>query len=173
MKNIKVIAAVFFLLVACKTKEYLPKPFEMKYYTKGMWLEFKLPDKTTSSGELLALNEKQAFILPLNSDVKTIEKSNIQSAVLHLSLTADHPEELRGATFIPFLTLTHGVFLILTLPINLLIAGPIVDSQRSGTYIIEYPKAVTWEELAKFSRFPQGIPKGLDIYTLKEKTAQN
>ncbi len=167
MKNIKIIAAVLFLLIGCKTKEYLPKPYEMNYYTKGMWLECKLPDKTTSSGELLALNEKQAFILPLNSKVQTIEKSNIQSAVLYLSLTADHPEELRGATFIPFLTLTHGIFLILTLPINLLIAGPIIDSQRAGTYILEYPEAVTWEELAKFSRFPQGIPKGLDIYTLK------
>lgn len=167
MKKSLFILALFLIVNACKTNTYLPKPNEMNYFTRGLWIECNLKNKTTINGEILALNKNQAFILPLFGEVLTIEKQNIKNAVIHVSLTANQPEELRAAPLIPLLSLTHGWWAFFTLPINISVVAPTVSSQRSGTYIIDYPKAVKWEQLAKFSRFPQGIPEGLDIYSLK------
>ncbi len=172
MKKIIFISVVSIVIVACFPNTYLPKPNEINNFTKGMWMECQLSDRSRIKGELLALNDMQIYIMPLSGEVQTVERQNIKSVVLNVSLTTNNPEKLRGGPFIPLLALSHGWFLIFTLPINILIVAPTMQAQRRGAYIVEYPKSVTWEQMAKFSRFPQGVPNGIDIYSLKENIAQ-
>ena len=47
-------------------------------------------------------------------------------------------------------------------------ARVIVYKSRSGNNYFYFPKT-EWSELSKFSRFPQGLPSGLDASMLKSK----
>ncbi len=171
MKRLKLFSLILLLLVSCAPNTYLPTPAEMNYYAKGIFMECQMQDKTKLEGELLALNETEAFLLPRFGEVFKVSRQNMKSAILHVSLTANNPEELEAGPYIPILTISHGWWLIFTLPINLLVVGPTVGTHRSGTYVVEYPKIITWEQMTMYARFPQGIPEGVDILSYKGKTS--
>jgi hypothetical protein len=56
--------------------------------------------------------------------------------------------------------LSHGFFLVLSIPVWLISTG-VVSSIESRSVILHYPED-SWAELAKWARFPQGMPEGID-----------
>ena len=168
MRKNTIILFIFSLLFsACKTVNYIPKPADMKYYTKGMWIECNLKDNSQTSGELIAVERQKLYVLDLNGALNLINRNSVSNATLKIALTSNSPEKLKVAPLIPLLSISHGLFLVFTLPINLAIVVPTYASNKSGTYIVKYPEATTWEKMSKFARFPQGIPKGVDLKSIK------
>ena len=55
------------------------------------------------------------------------------------------------------------VLMAASLPINLMITIPIGISAAHDTYKMNYPKNVSWNQMSKFARFPQGIPDHIDL----------
>jgi hypothetical protein len=57
-------------------------------------------------------------------------------------------------------TVTHGVFLIISVPIwvSTGIATAISEQRRAR---LEYPDPARWEDLRPYARFPQGLPPGI------------
>jgi hypothetical protein len=51
---------------------------------------------------------------------------------------------------------------------GLVVAGIASASAESQSGFLRYPDT-SWQEIAKFARFPQGIPKGLDLKKLEPK----
>lgn len=156
------------LSVSCTTiKTTLPKPSELKEFTKGMWMDCDITDGSKVAGEIIVIDDKQVLLLTKYNITRTVRKDVIKKALIEFSLTTDHPEKLKSANAIPVLTLSHGWFMIFTLPINLAVVIPTVSTHRSGSYAAEYPAKIKWDELSKFARFPQGVPQGLDYTQLQ------
>lgn len=155
------------LLASCKTNTYLPSPAELKYHTKGMWFDCELPDKTKVNGELITVENNQLIILPLFGEAIAIKRNDIKEGNIQISLTTNYQDKLSRGGLIPLLVISHGYWFIFTLPINLAIVVPTLATHKSGSYVVKYPNAVTWEQMSKFARFPQGIPKNSDLPMLR------
>lgn len=64
-------------------------------------------------------------------------------------------------------TLSHGAWLLLSAP-TWIIGGSIATSKASHAPLVTYPSR-PWSDLARYARFPQGLPIGLDPATLRKK----
>ncbi|MDX8341251.1 hypothetical protein SLH46_18775 [Draconibacterium sp. IB214405] len=166
---IKISLIVLCLLTStCKTiSTNLPKPANLQEYTKGMWMECEITDGSKAEGEILVIDDKQVLLLTSYGLTKTVNKNVITKARIDFSLTTNYPEKLQAADFIPVLAISHGVFMVITLPINLMIVVPTVSTHRRGSYAVEYPAKISWGEISKFARFPQGVPEGIDYTQLR------
>lgn len=79
-----------------------------------------------------------------------------------------HSGQLAGWTAMGFVsTLSHGVGLIISAPVWLLV-GIISTSAQSYSPIECYPQS-HWDDLRKYCRFPQGFPQGIDRSALWPK----
>ena len=67
MKKIMFLLSLLLILVSCKSPNYLPKPKDFKYHTKGLYFETTLYNKHKILGEIIEVNEKEIKILPLNN----------------------------------------------------------------------------------------------------------
>ena len=123
-------------------------------HSEGMYLK----------GELIAVGNDSAYILTYPpSAIVAIGKKELNTMIVAFSLTSDAPGKYGGWTALLCLsTLAHGYFLIFTLPINLIVGANIAVSAAQSTFAVLYPDGVSWDDLKKFSRFPQGIPEGVN-----------
>ena len=64
-------------------------------------------------------------------------------------------------------TASHGVALLLSAP-AWIIGGSVATTKVSHAPLITYPSR-PWSDLARYARFPQGLPIGLDPATLQRK----
>jgi hypothetical protein len=64
-------------------------------------------------------------------------------------------------------TISHGVALVLSAPVWI-IGGSVATSKANHAPLITYPSR-PWSDLARYARFPQGLPIGLDPATLQKK----
>lgn len=153
---------IFFIVTmicfsACKSPKYLATPENFKYETKGLILSYEVSKDSTMLAEIIEVGKNTITLLPVNSpSPKLIEvkKNNIPEAEIIISLTSNNPKAIStwaGLLNIPFPT-----------PVHLLINIPIMNDAAKGTYRTKYPQNVSWAELYKFARFPQGIPESID-----------
>lgn len=175
---------------ACSSPEYLSKPMNFKYHVKGLFIEI-FTGKNKLTGEIIAVNEKSMILLPLsnydqgdarsgnvksdvikpympNSALVTVLKDSIQKAVIIVATTSDDPKKIStGASFINFASIGHGFWGIVTLPLNLVITISIANDAAKGAYKVKYPELITWSEMSKFARFPQGLPRNINPRDIK------
>lgn len=171
MKNNALFLIVLFFCGACSSPYYLSKPAEFKYQVKGLTFEANLDEGLILFGEIIELDSESITILPIGpqrKEMTTISKTQIKSAEIIVSSTSDNSQKIgtwAGLTNIE--SIGHGIVGIVTLPINLAVTIPIAIDASKGTYRIKYPENISWDEMTKFARFPQGIPENInpkDIY---------
>ena len=157
-----------FLFASC-TKN-IPVVYDVDHYhqsPKGSFIIAKIKgrqEKLNISGELIAADNKKIIVYTLGNprfmqpyalrDILSYEiyfAKGVENYNLHASLN--------NAS-----TLTHGWFLILTLPINLIINGSINESVHKELRFNS--KEVPLDQLYKFARYPNGLPRGIDLNNL-------
>jgi hypothetical protein len=152
------------LLGGCATTQHVPITREMPLWPRGAWVTFydARQKATGARGELLALTpEAMILLVEQDSTVREFSRDKIVDATIDFASTSDQPKGYGGWVLLNSLsTLTHGFVLILSLPINLIVGLPAATSARKA-YHVHYPKDISWNEAAKFARFPQGLPEGL------------
>ena len=100
--------------------------------------------------------------------VYAIHKDQINKMNILFSLTSDNPEQFAiWATMLCLITISHGVFAPFTLPLNLIIGANTAEGAAQSSFATSYPDKISWEDLKKFARFPQGLPEGVTVYSLK------
>ena len=164
MKKYSLLLYVIILLYSCSSASYLTKPMDFKHQVKGLFLETTMHDSSIVLGEIIEVNSVDIKILPLNqaNGIHTIAKDKIQSAEVIIALTSDNSKKISSwAGSVNVLSIGHGYFGILTLPINLAITIPMANDAVKGTYRVKYPDNIAWDEMSKFARFPQGIPQNI------------
>ncbi|MDX1544408.1 MAG: hypothetical protein R3214_10720 [Christiangramia sp.] len=157
--------------IACKSPQYLPKPMELKNYTKGLILEMEVSKDSTLIAEIIEVGPEHMMLLPVNQTspgVIHIERNKIPKADIIISLTSDDPGKIsKWSGLVSILSIGHGYIAIFSLPINIAAAVSLSQDAAKGTYRTNYPENVPWEQLHKFARFPQGIPKTLDPMVIR------
>ena len=103
-----------------------------------------------------------------NEEIRTVYRNQIKKANIIISGTSDKPKEISSwAAAINLGSIGHGYFAFISLPINIAIGASIGNSAAHGTYRMNYPKNILWENIYKFARFPQGIPDNIDERDIK------
>ncbi len=107
----------------------------------------------TNSISLLTDITKQYTVFPLSE----IKKFTVQYA---------QPKHYEAAiALFPLITAAHGVYALITLPLNLIVTIAVTSS---GHHAFEYNHDnMTYDKLRMFARFPQGIPPNVDTASLQ------
>ena len=170
------LGCIFLLVIQCATvrapSDWLPSLGEAEHQAFGGWLYILSGLRGQDlylQGEFIADDVTSVYVLA-SDRVAVVPKAEIHQATLTIYKSqAGAAGELAALGVVS--TISHGWYAILSAPIWLLV-GIGVTATESYSGFLEYPK-VSWDELRKFARFPQGIPKGLDLERLKPKPVEN
>jgi len=161
------------LLSACASlqapKGWLPMAPEVQSQAYGCWIvvdHLKGDQLMITSGELIAVTPDSMFILN-ESGLSEISAAAVKKT--KLEIFKERKVVGLWAMLGTLSTLSHGFYLVLSAPIWVIsgISGAVGES-RSGIVEIEGSSP---EEFRKYARFPQGLPAGIDLRSLKAKTA--
>jgi len=149
-------------------KESVPRRKAIATDAFGGWVTISLKTNQNSiQGEFIAVASDSVYIM-IDNEVQLVSRADINNARVIFFNTESGSYGVW--TFLNSLaTISNGYFLIFTLPLNLItgISTTTGESKRINYY--DYP-ALTWEELNKYARFPQGIPEQLDIKEIKPRS---
>ncbi len=149
-------------------KNWSSDPDEMKSDTYGGWISVEYDStgnkKSEISGELIAVSNDSIFVADII--LNSIARKDITSA--RLTSYRSNFGSMSGLTVLGNIsTISNGMFLIFTFPMWL-IGGIISVTTQSYIPIIDYPQK-DFEEFNPYSRFPQGLPAGMDRRKIKMK----
>lgn len=181
MSNINSVIRIVFLPLAiaalsgCASVQapdgYLPDASGTQWDVYGGWITVDYGEKdsiNTVEGEFIGFQDSVVYILT-ESDLFTIRYEKVRSA--SLDVNTRQTGLFAGWTLLGTLsTASHGWYFILSAPLWLLTGIPsTVSASYDGRYADDHPGIAWWQSVTKFSRFPQGIPKGVDLNRLKLK----
>lgn len=148
-------------------KGWLPNPQEVQSQAFGAWMAIEHGSEAgtkISNGELIAVQERNVYLLTMDGpEVISIDK--VQNAKLAL-----YKEKRRvglWAIIGTLSTLSHGWGLIFTAP-TWIIVGIASASGESKSGLLKYSDS-SWDEIKKYARFPQGIPRSINLESLRPK----
>lgn len=159
MKNKKsiVVILVSMLAFSCSTYEHLPTFDEVRVSPYGAQIEIG----ASLYGELIAIDSSKMIILTdstLGSKIVSFNLEQVSGFTLRYAQNEDYGFSI---ILLPALTISHGVFLIITAPINLIVSiSAAVGGQNAFTY---NESEISLDDLKMFARFPQGIPPNIDL----------
>lgn len=139
----------------------------------GSYIEIKIAQKQYD-GEFIAFDNDSLYVMTL-ADLVSIPKNDIVS--FEIILSQNKSKHILTAVLISIIPAFLGMlahsdysyeFLILGLTTGALGGlAALIESQRIAT-IIQYPNPISDLSLvAKYARFPVGIPEELDVYSLQ------
>lgn len=123
----------------------------------------------TLAGEFISYENNNVYLMSRNNKLCIIPIKEIRYSCLEL--TEKNTGAIVGLGLLGTIsTISNGWFLIFTAPVWLIttIASAASEASRDN-YCENYPKNNYWHNINKFSRFPQGVPKDVDLRKLKIK----
>jgi hypothetical protein len=166
MRRAEAIALLFVAACATNTapQNFLPTPEEAQDIAAGGWMELDLAapkgvQGERVEGELLAVSADSAWVMTAQGG-RAIATTAVRTGKL-TGYRAAHGA-VSGYTALGVLsTLSNGVVLIVTAPLWIIV-GTTAASHESfaAQRLVPGPgtTGLTWERLALFARFPQGMP---------------
>lgn len=152
----------------------LPDPTEAQTDAYGSWIELTVaPDSTWVTGELIAVAEDSVWVLGLDGQARAVATDAVTNGKL-VAYDAEHGKVAVATLLGIGSTISNGAFLIITGPLWLLV-GTVAAADQSRIPIQELPalatdhRAGSWAGLAPFARFPQGMPAGVRLETLRPR----
>jgi hypothetical protein len=126
----------------------------------GAWIVLELHRQATPvSGEFLAVHEDSVYVLEPVGAVRGFHRDSVRAATI--AFYNAQPGQLAGWAALGSLsTVSHGAFLILSLP-TWLIAGSLATSAQSRAPLHRVEAPGQWEAVRLYARFPAGLPPGL------------
>jgi len=167
-RSAAVVAALLAAACASNTAPsgFLPSPQDAPASAYGAWIELTLTASSRQravEGELLAVSADTAWVL---SHAGAVVLPTTAVARGKLTAWRSGSGAVAGWTALGVVsTISNGLLLIFTAP-AWIITGTVAGSSESYAPQGNVPP-LRWAELARFARFPQGMPPGLVLNTLK------
>ena len=162
--NIILIALLGLLTSSCYyTPKYLPTSENIDINKYGSYIYVNYGSKSQINGELIAIDSNSITVLKASTKkCMTIPMADVKKFELQYAAPKKHGWAI---PFFSFLTLSHGIGLVATLPINLIVTISVaVGGKKSFTYS---NKKMTYDKLRMFARFPQGVPAHIDLLMIQ------
>jgi hypothetical protein len=151
------------VIFSCSTPEYLPSHKEIEVNEYGAYVTLIFTDVKNLSGELIAVESEQVFIL--NEDDGKCMSIPLKNIIDMKIRYAKSPNYSWTIPVFMLISVSHGYFGIATLPINL-ITTIAVTTGAYQAYKFRVKK-INPEVVRKFARFPQGIPPNVSLGAIK------
>ncbi len=137
----------------------------------GGWIELSYKEETEQSadGELIAVSADSVWLLR-QDQILVIPTAAVKQGKLTAYAAQTGPLGL-WTVLGTLSTISNGWLLLITAPMWIL-GGSISVGNESRAAQGRSP-ALSWEELAPYARFPQGMPEGVGLSTLKAKTVRS
>jgi hypothetical protein len=143
---------------------FLPDADAAGRHLFGGWVDVTFGDaavRRSAKGELIAVGRDSLWVLT-DGGVVPIPTGEVVEG----QLAGYQADGLGGAVALGVLsTASNGWFLVLTAPMWL-IGGGIAANSQSKQGLEDLP-AMEWADLARFARFPQGVPESVDLSSLR------
>ena len=145
---------------------FLLPPREAQSQAYGGWLELWVAGDAKVDGELIAVTGDSVWVLGKVGAVAVVPVATVKQGKL---TTADaEVGNVAGATGLGVLsTISNGWLLVFTTPLWIIV-GTAAGSSQSYAPERRVPP-LHWTDLAAFARFPQGLPAGVSLATLRPK----
>lgn len=154
------------LAVSCAAPvSYLPEQEMIGEEKHGSYIEISTYSGKLYAGELIAVGDSA---LVVREEFAGLSHCFLSPILEIKSFSIRYANGKNYGWAVPLYTLgsiSHGLFLIFTAPINL-IATTVIAVDASRTYEMN-SRVMTFEELKLFSRFPQGLPEGITLEMIK------
>lgn len=163
MNRIIVIACIIvFLSGGCSFPGYLPTTSSIGVNEFGSYISITRHSGKDLRGELIAVDSSNIFVLTDNPR-QCVALPTSQMKAFSLRYAKGKAYGWTVPLYSLF-TISHGWFLIITFPVNLITTLIVTNSGRKSFTYSE--KDINIEYLSSFARFPQGIPPGIDIASI-------
>lgn len=136
----------------------------------GGWIQLNVTDENSTvkyQGEFICVDRDSIYLLTRNNDLVHLAKEEVGTARL-IFYNTETGKYAGWTTFGAISTASHGGFLTFTLPMWLIGGSSTTTGESRRENYLNYPP-YTFEQLGKYSRFPQGLPAGLNLEQLKKK----
>jgi hypothetical protein len=161
--KIFIIGLIVIAISSCSSPKYLPSSDKIDVNEYGSYIELLHMNRSMIDGELIAIDSNQIVILTdKEKTCVTVPVSEVKRFSLEYAKPKHYGWSIPVGLVLPFI---HGWYSILTIPIHLIVT---ISVTASGERAFKYNnKKMTYDELRMFARFPQGIPPGIDLASLK------
>jgi len=165
-------------LTGCATQPKVPETWPLRrakdavVETHGCWVRLQTPSEI--AGELIAVELPKVWVLTeagIPTAVETGAVSRAEIVIYKNNVGSRTGWAVAGTVF----TATHGMLAIVSAPLWLIV-GISAASSESYDGWLKLPQENTtviskwdWLEVGKFARFPQGLPKDVDLSQLRMK----
>lgn len=156
---------------SCSRRIPLVNSYE-KYHQSpyGSYIEVKIQgvqDKFYAKGELIFADNKKIIVRSFDKP-NTINPYALKDVISYKLYYAKNDQEDYSAWTVlnNLSTISHGFFLILTLPINAIVGGHVNTSKDAEFRYSE--KELPMDQLYKFARFPKRLPAGITLNNLDD-----
>ncbi len=166
-------------LMSCSTtwvkSNYVPRRSKFEFDAYGSYITVTIAQGKVIAGELIGIRDDSVVVL--NEMVFKIPIKGIVQA----QLITHNPNDYAWGYASIVLTIANGGFMIFTGPLWLFSTAAAVTAEtkkRFKTYPATLPKGSkgqlmspeeAWSEMMKFSRFPMGIPRQVDLSSLTKR----
>ena len=151
------------IISSCTSPRYLPSSDKIDINQNGSYIN--IISKTTANidGELIAIDSnKIVILLETTNKCMTVPINDVKRFKLRYAKPKHYGWTIPVYTLA---TIGHGLFLLITAPINLIVT---ISVTASGENAFQYSdKNMTYDKLKMFARFPQGIPPNIDLANIK------
>ncbi|MCX6257486.1 MAG: hypothetical protein NTW49_06265 [Bacteroidia bacterium] len=155
------ILAVF--LCSCRFPDYLSEPEDIGVNRYGAEIFLQLNNQKNLKGELLSVEQNSVYLLTDSADRFKLVIIPVNAIERYKALYARPKNYEPSIPLLSLLSFSNGLFAIFTLPLSLITTLSIVNGAELSVAI----KGRNFDELKMFSRYPQGIPKGINLKDIK------
>jgi len=162
-------------MLSCSTYRKIPEPKEFPVSVNGMFCKVEHLKKMVAEGEIIVVDSDTIHVLsypdmeygtdnihtelPL---ITSVSRSDLDSIYVYIASTTNDPQGvITWALLMPLLSFSHGWWAAISLPVNVIMSGSVIASATGTYYGFTYPGDISWADMKKFARFPQGWPEGV------------
>jgi len=174
LKNIKAMVFVLLIVAGCSSVKApwrsVPRRPQLEYEAYGGWIHLNqiVGEKTFEfEGELISIQPDTIYFLTSAGDITSLANNDVTTARLILFKTDEGTFAL-WASIGALSTVSHGYGLVYSLPMWLLVGRGTTSGEVKRLNYLDYPKN-SFNDFKPYSRFPQGLPVGLDLEQLKKR----
>ncbi len=147
---------------------YLPPSDKIDVNARGSFIKIEFRNGNKVEGELISADSTGMAVLIENERNDYLFKKIFIlkfSSIEEFNLYYAKPENYYPKMYYSFISLLHGIWLFITMPLNLGVTYSIAyGSENSFKHNSSNMKI---NDLKKFSRFPQGMPENIKLEDIK------
>lgn len=161
--KLSIIGLIAIAISSCSSPKYLPSSDKIDVNEYGSYIRLTHLNTSIIDGELIAIDSTQIVVLT-DEEKKCVTVPILE--VKRFSLEYAKPKHYGWSIPVGLLLpLIHGFYSVFTVPVHLIVT---ISVTAGGESAFKYNnKKMTYDELRMFARFPQGIPPGIDLASLK------